>query len=175
MKQIIKDLFYRFCRKVLPLLGVTTVVSCDNVFNSLDMYGSPVAEYGVPVMQYQVKGKVADVVTGAPVKGIEVTSEDAVVGVYTSEKGEFVCEGFTFPDGSVKLTFEDVDGEENGTYLPQDIEVKVSKIEDGEGWMAGMYISDDVFVRLHPEDMPAPEYGVPPTEFSVKSHVPSSN
>ena len=50
-----KDLFFRFCRWALPFFGVSAVVSCDNVFNTPDMYGTQVAEYGVPVMEYVVK------------------------------------------------------------------------------------------------------------------------
>ena len=166
-----KDLFYRFCRWALPFLGVSTVISCDNVFDSPDMYGTQVAEYGVPVMEYKVSGKVTDKDTGAPIKGIEVTSEESLAQVFTSETGEFTCEGATFPDDKVTITFKDIDGEENGAYLTQEIEVAVEKSENGSGWFAGVYIADDVLVTLTPHDMPAPEYGVPIAEFSVKGRV----
>lgn len=143
-----KNLFHRFCRWALPFLGVSTVISCDNVFQSPDMYGTQVAEYGVPVMEYMVKGKVTDAESGQPVKGIEVTSEESYVQVYTTENGEFTCEGMTFPDGAVSLTFKDVDGEENGLYEQKQIEVPVEKSEDGSGWFAGIYIAEDVKIVL---------------------------
>ena len=123
-----KDLFFRFCRWALPFFGVSAVVSCDNVFNTPDMYGTQVAEYGVPIMEYVVKGKVTDAETGAPVKGIEVVPEEANVLVYTSENGEFACEGATFPDGKVTITFKDIDGEENGVYATKEIEVPVENV-----------------------------------------------
>lgn len=166
-----KDLFFRFCRWALPFFGVSAVVSCDNVFNTPDMYGTQVAEYGVPIMEYVVKGKVTDAETGAPVKGIEVVPEEANVLVYTSENGEFTCEGATFPDGKVTITFKDIDGEENGVYATKEIEVPVEKSEEGSGWFAGVYIADDVLVKLMPGDIVTPEYGVPVVEFSVKGKV----
>ena len=165
------DLFFRFCRWALPFFGVSAVVSCDNVFNTPDMYGTQVAEYGVPIMEYVVKGKVTDAETGAPVKGIEVVPEEANVLVYTSENGEFTCEGATFPDGKVTITFKDIDGEENGVYATKEIEVPVEKSEEGSGWFAGVYIADDVLVKLMPGDIVTPEYGVPVVEFSVKGKV----
>lgn len=166
-----KDLFLRFCRWVLPFLGVSTVISCDNVINGPDMYGTQVAEYGVPVMEYKVTGKVTDEYSGNPVKGIEVIPEDANVLVYTSEDGEFTCEGATFPDDKVTIKFKDIDGEENGVYATKEIEVPVKKSEDGSGWFAGVYIADDVLVKLMPDDVVTPEYGVPVAEFSVKGRV----
>lgn len=166
-----KDLFFRFCRWALPFFGVSAVISCDNVFNTPDMYGTQVAEYGVPIMEYVVKGKVTDAETGTPVKGIEVIPEDSNALVYTSENGDFTCEGATFPDDKVTLTFKDIDGEENGVYATQEIEVPVEKSEDGSGWFAGVYIADDVMVKLMPDDVVTPEYGVPVVEFSIKGKV----
>ena len=56
------------------------------------------------------KGKVTDAETDTPVKGVEVLPEDANVRVYTTKNGEFTCEGMTFPDGKVTITFKDIDG-----------------------------------------------------------------
>ena len=92
-----KDLFLRFCRWALPLLGITGVVSCE-IFAPV-MYGSPPVEYGVPTMDYRVTGTVTDSQTGEPVKGIKVQSEslDAPDPVITSETGEFVYEDRWYP------------------------------------------------------------------------------
>ena len=167
-----KDLFYRFCRWALPFFGVSAVVSCDNVFNTPDMYGTSVAEYGVPVMSYVVKGKVTDAGTGKPIKGIQVTSDDGYKKVHTTEAGDFECNGSGWPDEKVKLTFTDIDGEANGLYDPQEMEVSVKKIEEGSGtWHYGVYVAEDVMVKLMPGDIITPEYGVPVVEFSVKGKV----
>lgn len=114
------------------------------------MYGTQVAEYGVPVMEYMVKGKVTDAESGKPVKGIEVTSEESYVQVYTSENGEFTCEGMTFPDGAVSLTFKDVDGEENGGDFKTKTEtIPLTQTEPGEGpWDHGEYTAEDVEIVL---------------------------
>ena len=57
-----KDLFLRFCRWALPLLGVAAVTSCEIVAPS--MYGPPpsgyddmVCMYGTPVVEFSVKGR----------------------------------------------------------------------------------------------------------------------
>ena len=144
-----KELFFRFCRWALPLLGVSSVVSCDNVFNTPDMYGTPVAEYGVPVMEYVVKGKVTDAESGNPVKGIQVTSEGGLEEIQTTESGDFECKGYAMPDDKVKLTFTDVDGVENGLYDTQELEVPVEKVEEGSGnWDFGVYVAEYVVVEL---------------------------
>lgn len=167
-----KDLFFRFCRWALPFFGVSAVVSCDNVFNTPDMYGTLVAEYGVPVMEYVVKGKVTDANTGNPIKGIQVTSDDGYEPILTTETGDFECNGGGMPDEKVMLTFTDIDGEENGLYDPQEVEVSVKKVEEGSGaWYYGVYVAEDVMVKLMPGDIVTPEYGVPVIEFSVKGKV----
>lgn len=171
-----KDLFFRFCRWALPFFGVSAVVSCDNVFNTPDMYGTQVAEYGVPVMEYVVKGKVTDANTGAPIKGIQVTSDDGCGPILTTESGDFEYNGGGMPDEKVKLTFTDIDGEENGYYDPQEVEVSVKKVEEGSGaWYYGVYVAEDVMVKLMPGDIVTPEYGVPIVEFSVKGKVMDSD
>lgn len=167
-----KDIFFRFCRWALPFFGVSAVVSCDNVFNTPDMYGTQVAEYGVPVMEYVVKGKVTDANTGNPIKGIQVTSDDGYEPTLTTEAGDFECNGGGMPDEKVKLTFTDIDGEENGLYDPQEMEVSVKKVGDGSGgWYYGIYVAEDVLVKLMPGDVVTPEYGVLPMEFSIKGKV----
>lgn len=149
-----KDLFLRFCRWALPFFGVSAVVSCDNVFTTPDMYGTMVAEYGVPVMEFVVKGKVTDADTGKPIPGVQVeASEDCYsMPVLTTENGDFECKGEGWPDGNVSLTFTDIDGEENGRYKSCDLEVTVEKIKEGSGWNEGVYAADEVMVKMQPED-----------------------
>lgn len=127
-----RDLFLRFCRWALPLLGISGVISCDNVIQSPDMYGCPPApEYGVPVMEFRMKGKVVDSQSEQPIKGIavtrinELTSQESVDTVWTAENG----------------------------------------------WFTGIYISDDVLVKLDTEPEVTPEYGLPYSEYSAKENA----
>ena len=170
-----KDLFLRFCRWALPLLGVSAAISCDNVINTPDMYGCPPApEYGVPVMEFRVSGKVTDSETGEPVKGISVTCEEYGddIAVMTSETGEFVYEEADFPSEKLTMKFTDADPFEDGAYLPTEVEVELVKVQDGDGnWHEGYYIAEGVMVQLDPEPTAEPEYGVPVAEFSVKGRV----
>lgn len=164
-----KDLFLKLCRALIPLFGVTTAISCDNVILGPDMYGSP-------VMEFRITGKVVDSMTGEPVKGIAVTNADPELmwesadTAFTSADGSFDVRGYDFPSEKRLLKFTDVDGEENGRYFTDDVEVSLVKTETGDGhWFSGVYIAEDVLVRLEP-DIPA-EYGTPIVEFSVKGRV----
>lgn len=171
-----KNLFLKLCRALLPLFGVTTAISCDNVILGPDMYGSPVAEYGTPVMEFRMKGKVVDSMTGEPVKGVAVTNADpeqmweSADTVFTSADGSFDVHGYDFPSEKRLLKFTDVDGEENGMYFTDDVELSLVKKETGDGrWFSGVYIAEDVLVRLEP--VISAEYGTPMVEFSVKGRV----
>jgi putative lipoprotein (rSAM/lipoprotein system) len=167
-----KDIFLSFCRWLLPFFGVSAVISCDNVINEPDMYGCPVPEYGAPVMEFRVKGSVTDSVTGEPVKGIAVSTDDDWEDpeVVTSDNGEFVYESYGFPKEIIKLKFKDVDFDEDGAYMPKELEVALKKASEGSGaWDEGFYIAEDVMVKLN-EDIPV-EYGTPFVEFSVKGRV----
>lgn len=167
-----RDLFLRFCRWALPLLGITGVVSCE-IFAPV-MYGSPPAEYGVPTMDYRVTGTVTDSQTGEPVKGIKILSAslDAPDPVITSETGEFVYEDRWYPHKKITLEFTDLDPFEDGAYMPKTVEVELEKIKDGDGhWYDGMYVAEGLLVKLDEEDVAVAEYGCPVVEFSVKGRV----
>ena len=168
-----KDLFLRFCRWALPLLGITGVVSCE-IFAPV-MYGSPPAEYGVPTMDYRVTGTVTDSQTGEPVKGIKIESE-TLIGpqdpVITSETGEFVYEDTWYPHDKITLQFTDIYPLEDGSYMPRTVEVELKKIQDGDGrWYNGVYVAEGLLVKLDEEEQVVPEYGCPIVEFSVKGRV----
>lgn len=80
------------------LLGFAT--ACENK-RTVDMYGTP-------YFDYKVKGKVTDK-EGAPVKGIEVGSQDA--GPVTSgSDGSYELSGREWSFRQTTLTFTDIDG-----------------------------------------------------------------
>ena len=172
-----KDLFLRFCRWALPLFGVSAAISCDNVFQTPDMYGCPPApEYGVPVMEFRVSGKVTDSETGDPVKGIAVSCAEDWMDpeVVTSETGEFIYESQGFPSEQILLEFTDSNGSDDGYYFTEKLTVTLEKVKDGSGnWNEGLFIAEDVFVRMDQETSIA-EYGVPIATFSVKGRVVDS-
>lgn len=146
-----KDLFLRFCRWALAMLGITGVISCDGDGPL------PAPEYGVPVMEFRISGKAVDAKTGQPVKGIAVTHihpEDQIERqdtTWTSEKGEFIVQRSSFPSDKMILKFTDVDGSENGEYSVEKVDVTlVRKEESQDGWMVGIYAADDIQVKLDP-------------------------
>ena len=154
-----KDLFLRFCRWALPLLGVTAVISCDGNLPAPE-YGVPpsgyddmLCMYGTPVVQFSVKGKVVDT-EGNPISGIEVSQSQAYDGrkVYTSEDGSFdyTAEDIGFEMESVTLTFTDVDGEENGgDFQSHEVTVPMQQTEPGDdAWDNGKYEADGVEITL---------------------------
>ena len=167
-----RDLFLRFCRWALPFLGISGVVSCDNMSKPAPMYGVPVPEYGAPVMEFRVSGTVTDSMTGKPVKGIKVQAESGYERpdhVVTSETGQFVYKDSAYPDDTITLEFTDIDSFEDGAYMPRTVEVRLEKKQDGDGiWHEGLYVAEGLFVSLDEEDQVLPEYGCPVAEFSIK-------
>ena len=105
-----------------------------------------------------MKGKVVDSKTEQPIKGIavtrinEVTPYQSADTVWTSDDGEFICQGEDFPNDSMILKFTDVDGVDNmGEFQQQEVKVMLTRMEGSEdGWFEGIYTSDDVLVKLDP-------------------------
>ena len=97
--------------------------------------------YGCPCIGYNVKGSVVNE-ERQPIPGIGVgsrdmsTSENRVVmpGIEyhdtTDAEGRFDVTFFDFPDvSSVKVDFWDIDGELNGSYEHQDVNVSFQDVE----------------------------------------------
>lgn len=152
-----KDLFLRFCRWALPLLGVTAAISCDNVIESPNMYGSPPSGYdtpvmyGTPVVEFSVKGKVMDP-DGNPIQGIEISHDYSGHKVYTLEDGTFdyASEDIGFEMETVTLEFTDIDGADNGgDFQSKEVAVPVAQTDPGDGlWDNGEYAAEDVEIVL---------------------------
>ena len=153
-----KELFLRFCRWALPLLGVTAAISCDNVIESPHMYGPPPSGYedtpvmyGTPVVDFSVKGKVMDP-DGNPIQGIEISHDYSGHKVYTLEDGSFdyASEDIGFEMETVTLEFADIDGEKNGgDFQPQEVDVPVQQTEPGDGgWNNGKFEAEGVEIIM---------------------------
>jgi putative lipoprotein (rSAM/lipoprotein system) len=103
-------------------------------------------EYGVPHARYSVKGSVTDTL-GAPVPGIEIrikTDHEAPIEekeIYTDKEGGFDVTYMAFPREKFILTAKDIDGEANGSFKTDSVEVVFTEddyYEKGDGrWYDG--------------------------------------
>lgn len=138
-----KTLIIQLIKIALGFLGVAMVDSCVAK-----------AEYGSPHADFEAKGVVTDE-EGKGIQGIRVVIsaeypnpvfEPITDTLWTNHNGEYVTgesyidDYFAYKD-SVKLEFEDVDGQENGgEFQKVSIEVPVFKVKDGDGnWYYGAY------------------------------------
>lgn len=125
------------------LLGFAT--ACENK-------ETPVM-YGTPYFDYKVKGKVTDK-EGAPVKGIEVGSQDA--GPVTSgSDGSYELSGREW-SGQTTLTFTDIDGPENGGEFAEKVVTveftEADRTEKGKGWHEGTFSRSGVDTTLEKKE-----------------------
>jgi putative lipoprotein (rSAM/lipoprotein system) len=98
-------------------------------------------EYGSPYASYEVKGKVTDQ-QGEPISGIQVACDAMYVEpVYTESDGSYALSGGGFPREKIQVSFEDVDGEENGgLFATRSVSAETHQVQDGEGnWDFGVY------------------------------------
>ena len=120
----------------------------------------PLLEYGTPNVDYTVKGTVVNKATGKPIEGIRVGySPEAQFGtmygvmptpyqfknyVITDAKGAFKLTENVFPDQNLTIPVyvEDIDGEQNGLYKADTLQVDFSKAErtkKASHWYEGEY------------------------------------
>jgi len=129
-----KNIFKAIGAAILSLLG----------FNSCDLIGNivaPVCEYGCPHAEFKVVGTVKDA-DGNPIPGIQVKSDVIWTDdLKTAQDGSYAIEGEGFPTETLQLTFEDVDGEENGgKFKTLEAEAKLKQTQTGDGkWDDGSY------------------------------------
>lgn len=83
-------------------------------------YGTP-QDFGLDSF---VEGKVVSKTSGEPIKGIKVSS-DQFQHVVTNDKGEFSF--YTIKSDKVQISFEDIDGAENGSFVKKDSVVSTVK------------------------------------------------
>jgi putative lipoprotein (rSAM/lipoprotein system) len=117
-------------------------------------------EYGTPLADFTVKGSVVNKATGKPVKGIRVgyDSVTQVIALYgviptpyqpkkhvlSDAKGEFKFTESAFDSKNliIPIYVEDIDGEENGSFQPEYLQVDFSNAEHSgkpKNWYGGEY------------------------------------
>lgn len=122
-------------------------------FSSCDKIGDEPCEYGTPNADYKMMGTVTDE-AGNPLKGIQVAKEELDKGnkyplrdtVYTDASGKFSFSANYFPlDRTVNVTFNDIDGSENGgEFESQTITgvVYEKTKESDQGWYKGEFTAN---------------------------------
>jgi len=157
---IVKNLFLKTINLVLA--GILTMMG----FANCTKYGPD--EYGVPNTDYTTKGSVVDKVTGKPVEGILVgynigmtmygtlpTNYNQKMHVLTDSKGEFTITVNMFSMEEQQkwpVHIEDVDGEKNGLFESENVEVDFSnatRTKKPKSWYRGEYTVDNVHIKLN--------------------------
>ncbi len=102
--------------------------------------------YGTPEVDFQYSGAVTDT-EGNPIKGIQVTigSEGSVT---TDENGNFSAEILDSYGATSSVTFNDIDGEENGGEFASK-EISLYDLEPTE--VDGLYTYDLGTTELEPK------------------------
>jgi putative lipoprotein (rSAM/lipoprotein system) len=119
----------------------------------VDEYGVPMPEYGVPSATFIVKGTVKSSVNTESIPGIKVKM--IYDSVQTDEQGRYQVRAQDIADSQTFLvTFEDIDGAENGTFADADTNVVFEdpQFTGGDGnWNLGE-TEKEVNIRLKPEE-----------------------
>lgn len=133
--------------------------------------GEVLLMYGVPTMNYQIRGQVKDA-DGRPVKDIRVNMLERNMEVKngelqgdpesidrwlqntevkTDKKGRFEIKNSGLPQEQVRLMVRDVDGKSNGDYKNRVVEMDVTPDDvdrtNASGWNQGTY-NKDVKIKL---------------------------
>jgi putative lipoprotein (rSAM/lipoprotein system) len=154
--------FNRWYNTILTALLSLLGYGCSSE-NSMEMYGSPILMYGVPSAEYKISGTVTDE-GGKAVEGIktsvkQVTNYEgkpitfAIDSVLTDANGHYDMTSTHFPQSpEIKLIVEDVDGDTNGAYQNDTIDINYNnaqKVKDGEGtWNNGTFtIKQDIKLK----------------------------
>ena len=141
MKNGMEQIWKYLAAGIMGLLGFASCGKIDNILKPRYMYGQPYANF-------KALGTVRDE-DGNPVKGIQVTvrqhwsyDEPADNRLFTNAEGTYqlIREVFDGPE-SVTVTFEDVDGEENGgEFASAEVSPEVVQTKKGDNhWYSGEY------------------------------------
>jgi putative lipoprotein (rSAM/lipoprotein system) len=146
MKAKVRHLFEMISGAILSLLGLSSCGKFENI-------AEPAGAYGSLHATFKVTGEVKAADSSKPIEGIVVqfSREDDGGGTWETAKFKSDKEGkvdgltHAWPsDKDIMLTFEDIDGEENGgqfapdTLRAKDLQIKF--VENPEkGWNKGVY------------------------------------
>ena len=111
---------------------------------------APNAMYGVPSATFKVIGTVTNE-SNLPIEGIRVIlNSDTTL---TDASGNYLVGVTEFPgDKSLNVTFKDIDGASNGSYIQKDSTVNFvdNEYQNGSGWNSGE-VSKTVDIKLKEE------------------------
>ncbi len=119
-------------------------------------YDDGMCMYGTPTVTFSVKGRVTDT-EGEPIEGIRVNVE--YTETFTDTLGTFEFKDIqAFGSGDATLTrqleFQDVDGQENGSFEDRKIDVTFTRNNDvkSDVWYFGDYKAQDTEVVLQTKE-----------------------
>ena len=146
MKAKVRHFYEMIVGAILSLLGLSSCGKFENI-------AEPAAAYGMPHATFKVTGEVKAAESGKPIEGIVVKFSREPAMEYSWETSEFKSDKDGKVDGltsawpseeGIMLTFEDIDGEDNGglfapdTLRTKDLQIKF--VENPEkGWNKGVY------------------------------------
>ncbi len=168
MKKIALKTYGKILAIILSFFGLS---SCEII--------EPRVEYGTPSADYIVNGKVSDKITNQPIKGIGVIVPNRVYPkhgdtVYTNELGEYTLDlknAFPYSNEQMKVIAKDLDGNKNGIYEKDSIELSFTQkdqITKGSGsWYSGVYKKTNQNFKLVRTDV-IPMYGVMASKYDEK-------
>ncbi len=142
-KRIIHHFYSRLVIVSVSFIGLLT--GCEIIG------GGFVAMYGMPIASYKINGNIVDATSKQAIPNIQISTlmlqgTDTESGfsldtIYSDINGKFVIE---WKEVSIDLTFvlktKDIDGQENGLYLEQEISIPFSEsdLSGGDGsWDQG--------------------------------------
>jgi len=129
------------------IIGMLGFAGCDKI---------GAKEYASPHADYTVKGKVVNKATGKPIEGIRIGYPVTIPGyhslavpyqpktfVLSNTKGEFkLTDSFEFGFHTLSVVIDDIDGEENGLFQPEIVQVDFKDaVRSGKSkrWYKGEY------------------------------------
>ncbi len=115
MKKSISEKKRKILRTIYGTLSLSTAVF---IFQAC--YGTP-EDFGMDVC---ITGCVKSKDTNLPIKGIRVSIDNQPQYEITNDEGAFAI--YSAKDSVYKLTFEDVDSVQNGSFLPKETVLKLS-------------------------------------------------
>ncbi len=109
MEKTTRYYYLKFLAFVLSTIGI--IVGFSNKI---------IAQYGAPMVDYFIKGRVVAEETNAPISNIFVgTSMSQGDSIFSNEMGEFELHGVTDWGREINCRAKDVDGEKNGEFIPE--------------------------------------------------------